>query len=86
MLKSNSEKSGERVRKSMISFSQTTKQKQKAVQNFLLLLWDEYARSYNYMGTIITFFISDHEKKIIFILFYNKSQLFFIHEEKIQMI
>lgn len=63
MLKSNSEKSGERVRKYMISFSQTTKQKQKAVQNFLLLLWDEYASTHIIVGSIITFFISDHEKK-----------------------
>lgn len=81
MLRNNSEKSGERVRKSMISFSQTTKQKQKAVQNPLLLLWDEYARSYKYMGTIITFFISGHEK-IIFTLFCNKSQLFLLMEKK----
>lgn len=81
MLRSNSEKSGERVRKSIISFSQTTKQKQKAVQNFLLLLWDGYARSYNYMGSVITFFISDHEK-IIFILFYNMSQLFLFMKKK----
>lgn len=81
MLRSNSEKSGERVRISMISFSQTTKQKQKAVQNFLLLLWDGYARSYNYMGSVITFFISDHEK-IIFILFYNMSQLFLFIQKK----
>lgn len=81
MLRSNSEKSGERVRKSIISFSQTTKQKQKAVQNFLLLLWDGYARSYNYMDSVITFFISDHEK-IIFILFYNMSQLFLFIKKK----